>query len=201
MTSLRVGVLALQGAVSEHEAMLSRLGAIPVPVRKPEHLDTLDALIIPGGESTAIARLAAPTDLLGHIRDLIAAHNLPVLGTCAGLILLADDVTELGALEGYERIGGLDVTVRRNGYGGQLASFLADVELTDEATASVAFIRAPIIEQVGPHAHVIATHNGHAVAVRQGNIFGATFHPEITEDTTLHSAFLAVVAQAVNNRS
>jgi len=210
-----IGILALQGAVSEHADMLSALGADTRLVRRPEHLDGLDGLVIPGGESTAIARLAAPMGLLPAIRSRIDA-GLAVLGTCAGLILLADKVTEPGALADFDRVGGLDVTVRRNGYGGQLASFEAEVDIVAESdavggvsdpgssagsndstgahtTMNVAFIRAPIIDHVGGHATVVATHNGAPVAVRQDRIIGATFHPEITGDLTLHRAFLALL--------
>ena len=200
-----IGILALQGAVSEHADMLSALGASTRLVRRPEHLDGLDGLVIPGGESTAIARLAAPMGLLPAIRTRIDG-GLAVLGTCAGLILLSSEVTEPGALADFDRVGGLDVTVRRNGYGGQLASFEADVDVvsagtspgaashtTSHSTMNVAFIRAPIIDHVGENATVVATHNGAPVAVRQDRIIGATFHPEITGDLTLHRAFLALL--------
>ncbi|MGO3846431.1 pyridoxal 5'-phosphate synthase glutaminase subunit PdxT [Agrococcus casei] len=187
----RIGVLALQGAVSEHASMLSALGAEPVLVRRPEQLDGLDALVVPGGESSAVARMAARVDLLPAVRGCIDA-GMPVLGTCAGLILLAERVVDAGALDGFDRIGGLDVTVRRNGYGGQLASFEADVEL-DTASMHVAFIRAPIIEHVGSDARVLATHESRPVAVQQARVLAAAFHPEITGVDRLHRMLLSLI--------
>lgn len=188
----RVGVLALQGAVAEHSDVLRQLGASVVLARRPEQLDGLDALVVPGGESTAIARLAARVDLMPAIRSRVDA-GMPVLGTCAGLILLADRVLDAGALEGFDVIGGLDATVRRNGYGGQLASFEADVAWSDGSTLHVAFIRAPVIESVGPDARVLASLDGAPVAVAQGNIIAASFHPEITCETRLHRELLSLI--------
>lgn len=196
-----VGVLAVQGAVSEHANMLEQLGVTAVSVRKPEHLEGIDGLIIPGGESTAIARLAAPFGLLTEIRRRIETESLPVLGTCAGLILLARELTEEGALAGFERVSVLDVVVSRNAYGNQLDSFEAALELDDYSirqsphqgsTVSpvVAFIRAPKIVDVAPHVQVLARHNGEPVAVAAGRVIGATFHPEITGDLWLHSFFV-----------
>lgn len=196
----RIGVLALQGAVSEHTDMLSALGADVSLVRTPAQLDGLDGLVMPGGESTAIARLAAPMGLLRAIRAKLDGRDFGVLGTCAGLILLSDDIAEPGALAGFDRVGGLDVLVERNGYGGQLASFEADVECaaenfevgTDSAatTSHVAFIRAPIIRRVGAGVRVVATHQGNPVAVASGRIVAAAYHPEITGDLALHRYFM-----------
>lgn len=212
MNRPRIGVLALQGAVSEHANILTRLGAQAVPVRKPEHLEQLAGIIIPGGESTAIARLAAPFALLPAIRQRIDQGSLVALGTCAGLILLADSVNNSGPLEGFDRIGGLDITVDRNAYGNQLDSFEAALEITpefspathskdvgqhtfgeaapDSLSPTVAFIRAPRITAVGTRATVLARHNGEPVAVAQDNILGATFHPEISGEPFLHEFLL-----------
>lgn len=185
-------MLALQGAVAEHATVLQALEAETVQVRRPSQLAGLDALVVPGGESTAIARLAARDDLLPAVRAL-ADEGLPILGTCAGLILLADRVVDAGALEGFDTIGGLDVTVRRNGYGGQLASFEADVELADGARMRAAFIRAPIIDEVGAAAEVVAESDGRPVAVRQGRMLAAAYHPEVTGDPGLHRLLLDLV--------
>lgn len=190
-----IGVLAVQGAVSEHAAMLAQLGHPTVLVKKPEHLANLAGLIIPGGESTAIARLAAPFGLLPDVRKRIEQGTLSVLGTCAGLILLARDVVDPGALAGFDTIGGLDVSVARNAYGNQLDSFEAHIDLPTAHNSStrplVAFIRAPRITSVGEDVEVIARHNGEPVAVQAPGIIGATFHPEITGDLWLHSLFVS----------
>lgn len=200
MSPIHVGVLALQGAVSEHADILKALGAEVTAVRKPEHLERLDALIIPGGESTAIARLAAPFNLLPHIRKQIVEKQLAVLGTCAGLILLADRVNNEGALAGFDRVTGLDITVDRNAYGSQLDSFEADVEYVlptsgsgeagSQRTGQVAFIRAPRITAVGQAAVPVAWHDGEVVAIEQDRLIGATFHPEITGANFLHERLL-----------
>ncbi|WP_293695424.1 pyridoxal 5'-phosphate synthase glutaminase subunit PdxT [uncultured Agrococcus sp.] len=194
----RVGILALQGAIEEHSRLLRALGASVTPVRRPEQLTGLSGLVIPGGESTAIARLAASTGLLPAVRERVDT-GLAVLGTCAGLILLADHVLDADALAGFDRVGGLDVTVRRNGYGGQLESFEADADISVDGTPGdrmrAAFIRAPIIEAVGPGVATIVRHNGQPVAVQQGRLVAATFHPEITGENRLHRRFLDLAAQ------
>lgn len=195
-----VGVLALQGAVREHEALLHGLGVRTRRIRRPEELAGLAGLVIPGGESTAIARLARPTGLLAEVRALIDG-GLPVLGTCAGLILLADEVADPAALAGLPTVGGLDVTVRRNAFGAQLASGEAVVDLTeagsrDEETVSTpgrmrgVFIRAPRIERVGAGVRVLAVRGDEPVAVRQGAVVACTFHPELIPDDTLHRLWL-----------
>lgn len=191
----RIGVLALQGAVAEHRQMLDRLGADTVAVRRPEQLEELDGLVVPGGESTAIARLAAPMGLLPAVRARLEA-GMAVFGTCAGLILLSDRVADAKALSGFERIGGLNVTTRRNGYGRQLESFETMLEIGPdrESPRPVAFIRAPVIEDIGADVTVLARHGGYPVAVRQGRILAASFHPEITGDDRLHRHFLQMAA-------
>lgn len=216
MQHLNIGVLALQGAVSEHATILRDLGANVSLVKKPADLTGLQGLVIPGGESTAIARLAAPTRLLPAVRARIDSGSLAVFGTCAGLILLANEIVppdsalRQDALADFDRVGGLDIVVSRNAYGNHLDSFEAFVELypqrvpelespyTDLAFAKesaphlipAAFIRAPKIEKVGPLARVIAVHGSTVVTVTQGNVIGASFHPEITHNDLLHRSFV-----------
>jgi pyridoxal 5'-phosphate synthase pdxT subunit len=184
---VRVGVLAVQGNFREHAAMLRRLGAEVVAVRKPEELDGLDGLVVPGGESTAIARLIDVYGLEGAIREF----ERPVFGTCAGLIMLD-----------REHLGLVDLTVRRNAYGRQVASFETDLALagTDEPLRGV-FIRAPRVEAVGPEVEVLAEHDGEPVLVRQGRFLAATFHPELTHDTRVHELFLEAVREEANVRA
>jgi len=183
----KIGVLALQGNVREHAATLARLGAEVVEVRKPEELVGLDGLVIPGGESTAIARLIA----LYGLEDGIRRFAGPVLGTCAGMILL-----------GRDHLGEVDVTVERNGFGRQVASFEADVELADDdEPLRGVFIRAPRVTDVGPGVEVLAEHNGEPVLLRQGRFLVASFHPELTEDTRVHELFLNLVKEEANVRA
>jgi pyridoxal 5'-phosphate synthase pdxT subunit len=179
--ALRIGVLALQGNFREHAAVLRRLGAEPIEVRKPEELHGLDGLIVPGGESTAIRRLMR----VYALEEPILAFQAPVFGTCAGLILL--DRAHLGLL---------DVDATRNAYGRQVASFEADVELQgeDEPLRGV-FIRAPRIADTGPRVEVLGTLDGEAVLVREGRFLAASFHPELTDDTRVHERFLELVRE------
>jgi 5'-phosphate synthase pdxT subunit len=191
-----VGVLALQGDFREHLAVLAELGAKGVPVRRESELDRVDGLIIPGGESTVMDKLARAFGLAGPLKERIAA-GLPVYGTCAGLILLADTV--LDAVDGQQTIGGLDVTVRRNAFGNQLESFETDltVEGFEGPLVHAVFIRAPVVETVGEKAtSMAALEDGRIVAVRQGNLMGTSFHPEITGELRFHRAFLDTVAAA-----
>ena len=184
---MKIGVLAVQGNFREHVAMLRRLGADVVEVRKPEELDGLDGLVIPGGESTAIGRLIDVYGLEGAIR----AFARPIFGTCAGLIMLDREHLDL-----------VDLTVRRNAYGRQVASFEADLELAgeDEPLRGV-FIRAPRVEATGPEVEVLAEHDGEPVLVRHGRFLAATFHPELTDDTRVHELFLAAVMEEANVRA
>lgn len=189
---LTVGVLALQGDVREHVVALEALGATAVRVRRVEELDRCDALVLPGGESTTIARLARTFDLLGPLRERIAG-GMPVLGTCAGMILLADRV--LDGEPGQQTVGGLDVTVRRNAFGRQVDSFETDVTMSGLAEpVHAVFIRAPWVEEVGPGVEVLARAAGHAVAVRQGPLLATSFHPEVGGDLRVHRVFLDGVA-------
>ena len=186
---VRVGVLALQGAFREHLLMLGSLGVDSRKVTRSEHLSGLDAIILPGGESTAMVRVAAGTDLFCRLRESIAA-GLPVFGTCAGLILLADRLSD-DSLGGYERLGGLDITVARNAYGRQRESFTAALHIEGfERTFDGTFIRAPQILDISPTTEVLARCEGRPVLVRQGNVWAGSFHPELGGDLRLHAAFL-----------
>ena len=179
---MRIGVLAVQGNFREHAAMLRRLGAEPVEVRKPEQLEGLDGLIIPGGESTAIMRLVRLYGLEDAIRDF----QQPVFGTCAGLIVLD-----------REHLGLVDVEVARNAYGRQVFSFEADLHLAGEnEPLRGVFIRAPQVEATGSDAEVLAELDGKPVLLRQGRFLVATFHPELTDDTRVHELFLDAVREA-----
>ncbi|WP_217183972.1 pyridoxal 5'-phosphate synthase glutaminase subunit PdxT [Streptomyces sp. AC495_CC817] len=188
--SPKVGVLALQGDVREHAALLAGLGADVAPVRRPEELEAVSGLVIPGGESSVIDKLSRIFGLQEPIRAAIG-RGMPMLGTCAGLILLADEVVD--AIEGQESFGGLDVVVRRNAFGRQVESFEAELDVPElgQAPVKAAFIRGPVVESVGSAASVLsALPDGRVVAVEQGNLLGLSFHPEITGETRFHSRFL-----------
>ena len=189
---MKVGILALQGAFAEHFGALQRLDVEATQVYLPKHLDSLDALIIPGGESTAISRLMADFDLVRPIRGL-ATEGLPIMGTCAGLVLLATDVTD----NSVPTLGVMDIKVKRNAFGRQVDSFETDLAvpvLGQEAFRAV-FIRAPVIEEVGSGVEVLARlPDGVAVAARQGKLVGCAFHPELTEDLRFHRYFLEIAA-------
>ncbi|MGH3692031.1 MAG: pyridoxal 5'-phosphate synthase glutaminase subunit PdxT, partial [Microbacterium sp.] len=177
--------------VREHAALLAQLGADVVLVRRPEELSSVDGLVIPGGESSVIDKLSRIFGMQGPIRDAITA-GMPVLGTCAGLIMLADDVVD--AIDGQQSFGGLDVVVRRNAFGRQVESFeaLLDVPAFGAEPVSAAFIRGPVVESVGPNAEALAAlPDGRVVAVEQGNLLGLSFHPEITGEKRFHERFLA----------
>ncbi|MGV9193044.1 pyridoxal 5'-phosphate synthase glutaminase subunit PdxT [Microbacterium sp. MC2] len=192
--TLRVGVLALQGDVREHTRVLTGLGAEVVPVRRPEDLASLAGLVLPGGESSVIDKLSRAFGLREPLRDAIGA-GLPVYGTCAGLILLADRIVD--GIAGQQTFGGLDVTVRRNAFGGQVESFETDLDVPvlDAAPVRAAFIRAPLVESVGAEVDVLATlADGRIVAVEQGAVMGTSFHPEVTGETRFHARFLARAA-------
>jgi 5'-phosphate synthase pdxT subunit len=184
---VRIGVLALQGNFREHAAMLRRLGADVVEVRKPEQLEGIDGLVIPGGESTAIMRLAR----LYGIDEALRGFDRPVFGTCAGMILLDRD-----------HLGLADIRVRRNAFGRQVASFEADLDIGhgDEPVRAV-FIRAPWIEDAGSDVEVLAEVDGHPVLAREGRILVAAFHPELTDDTRIHELFLNQVREGMSVRA
>ena len=193
-----IGILALQGGFSEHEAALQRLGADTCEVRKPEHLEDLHGLIIPGGESTTLGHLIAEYKLHGPLKSLSA--RIPIWGTCAGLILLARDTPGLV----YPNLNVLNLTVRRNGYGRQVNSFRTDarVPAIGSTPFPAIFIRAPVIDELGPEVKILSrlpsgSHNGSKrgtpIAVRQGRILATTFHPELTQDDRFHRYFLKLV--------
>jgi 5'-phosphate synthase pdxT subunit len=181
---MKAGVLALQGDFREHAAMLSACGATPVLVRTPEDLAEVGCLAIPGGESTTISKLARRHDLVEPIRDRAAA-GMPILGTCAGMIVMARDVAG-----GQPLLELMDIGVERNAYGRQVDSFESDVEVRDVGTVRGVFIRAPRVVRVGPEVDVVAEHAGTPVVVRQGSLVAATFHPEIAGDHRLHRRLL-----------
>ena len=192
----RVGVLALQGDFREHIAVLRSLGADAVPVKRPEELERVTGLVIPGGESSVMDKLSRMFVLAEPLKAAIAA-GMPVYGTCAGLIMLADTV--LDAIEGQQTLGGFDLVVRRNAFGSQLDSFETDLEVPvlDGPPVHAVFIRAPIVEKVGQSARALASlPDGRVVAVEQGALLGTSFHPEMTGDTRFHEYFLRTVARA-----
>jgi 5'-phosphate synthase pdxT subunit len=191
---LPVGILALQGDVREHLLVLRELGADAVPVRRESELDRVAGLVIPGGESTVMDKLSRQFELADPLRGRIAS-GMPVYGTCAGLIMLADTV--LDAIPGQQSLGGLDIAVRRNAFGNQLDSFETDLVIPElgEPALHAVFIRAPVVESVGTRASVLsALPDGRVVAVEQGNLLGTSFHPEMTDDYRFHERFLARVA-------
>ncbi|MFD5183462.1 pyridoxal 5'-phosphate synthase glutaminase subunit PdxT [Streptomyces sp. NPDC058372] len=190
-----VGVLALQGDVPEHLSALTASGARAATVRRPEELARLDGLVLPGGESTTISKLAALFGLTEPLRARIA-EGMPVYGTCAGMILLADKILDPHA--GQETFGGIDMIVRRNAFGRQNESFEAAVPVTGIEGPPVdgVFIRAPWVESTGAATEVLATYGGHPVAVRQGNALATSFHPELTGDHRLHGYFTELVRAA-----
>jgi pyridoxal 5'-phosphate synthase pdxT subunit len=184
---MRIGVLAVQGNFREHAAMLRRLGADVVEVRKPEQLEGLDGLIVPGGESTTFMRLMR----LYGLDEAVRSFGGPVFGTCAGMIVLDRRHLDL-----------IDLEVDRNAYGRQVASFEADLRLTgEEAPLRGVFIRAPRVRDHGPDVEVLAEHDGEPVLLRQGRLLVASFHPELTEDTRVHELFLDQVREATSVRA
>jgi 5'-phosphate synthase pdxT subunit len=201
MSAPTIGVLALQGDVREHLAMLERAGARAVKVRRPEELEHLDGIVMPGGESTTMHKLARAFDLFEPLRDALRG-GMPAFGTCAGMILLADRIE--GGTTDQETFGGLDVVVRRNAFGRQVDSFEAELAVTGfDAPFHAMFIRAPWVEKVGHDVQVVATvaageAMGRIVAVRQAHLLATSFHPEITGDHRFHQLFVEQVAQVVN---
>ena len=195
MSKPLIGVFALQGNVREHVAMLHEVGADAIGVRRPAELDRVDGLVLPGGESTTMYKLARSFELFEPLQKAIA-DGLPVFGTCAGMIMLADEIT--GGITGQETLGGLDVTVRRNAFGRQVDSFEAELGFAAfETPYHAVFIRAPWVERVGRDVEVLATVDSdgtdHAVAVRRDKILATSFHPELTGDSRLHGYFTDLV--------
>ncbi|MCP2340867.1 pyridoxal 5'-phosphate synthase glutaminase subunit PdxT [Actinomadura rupiterrae] len=201
MTSVpTIGVLALQGDVREHARALEEAGARTLPVRRPEELESVDGLVIPGGESTTMWRLARSFELLEPLRKRIEA-GMPAYGSCAGMIMLADRIE--GGAAGQETAGGIDMTVRRNAFGRQVDSFEAPVQLTGmgDTPYHAVFIRAPWVERVGEAVEVLGRAEsgpnvGRIVAVRQGRLMATSFHPELTGDHRVHHYFAELVRRA-----
>jgi 5'-phosphate synthase pdxT subunit len=191
-----IGVLALQGDFREHIAIVRQLGVEAIPVKRPAELAAVAGLIIPGGESSVIDKLSRLFGMAEPLRSAITS-GLPVYGTCAGLIMLADTV--LDAIDGQQTLGGFDLVVRRNAFGSQLDSFETDIEVPvlGEPDVHAIFIRAPVVESLGPKATSLAAlPDGRVVAVEQDNLLGTSFHPEMTGDTRFHEYFLRKVRAA-----
>lgn len=187
-----IGVLALQGDVREHLAAVRIAGGTAVPVKTREEIAQVDALIIPGGESTTVGKLLVRFDLLEAVRNM-PEQGKPIFGTCTGMILLAKDIAE----SDQPRLALLDVTVRRNAFGRQIDSFEEDLVVSAIAGGPVraVFIRAPYIERVGDNVEVLAEHDGHPVMVREGLLLASAFHPELTDDPRIHQYFLNMVRE------
>ena len=198
MSGPRIGVLALQGDVREHDRALSAAGATTVHVRRVEDLDRLDGLVLPGGESTTISRLLEVFELLEPLRRQVR-DGLPVYGSCAGMILLADEV--LDGRPDQQGVGGLDVVVRRNAFGRQVDSFETDLPFQGVGDVHAVFIRAPWVERTGAGVQVLAAvpgdgpAAGRVVAVRQGRVLATSFHPELTGDDRVHRLFVEMVKE------
>lgn len=194
MSGPKVGVLALQGDTREHLAALREAGAEASTVRRPAELDSVAGLVIPGGESTAISHLLRVFSLFEPLRTALA-DGLPVYGSCAGMILLASEITDAGA-PGREAVplGAIDMTVRRNAFGRQVDSFEDDLDFAGlDSPIHAVFIRAPWVERVGPGVEVLASVGGHPVAVRQGAALATAFHPEVTGDHRVHQMFVGML--------
>jgi 5'-phosphate synthase pdxT subunit len=189
-TGPTIGVLALQGDVREHLAALRSLGADPLSVRRPAELAACDGLVIPGGESTTMVKLARIFDLLEPLREAVRG-GLPAFGTCAGMILLASEV--LDGRHDQKLLGGLDITVRRNAFGSQVHSFEEDLAVEGVGTVHGVFIRAPWVERAGPSVEVLAEVGEHPVAVRSGHLLATSFHPELTGDGRMHAYFVSMM--------
>ena len=199
MTAPTIGVLALQGDVREHLRMLTTAGATALTVRRREELDRVDGLILPGGESTTMHKLAVAFELFEPLRERIR-EGMPAFGTCAGMIMLADRIE--GGIAGQETLGGLDITVRRNAFGRQVDSFEADLDFAAfDSPFHAVLIRAPWVEKVGDGVEVLARIEagddaGRIVAVRQGPVLATSFHPEISGDDRLHRLFVGLARAA-----
>ena len=191
---MKVGVLALQGDVREHIASLLACDVDAVAIRRAEELESIDALVLPGGESTTIAQLAEVFGIFDLIKDKING-GMPVYGSCAGMILLANQI--LDAKVGQKTFGGLDITVRRNAFGRQVDSFESDIAFNDgsDQTIRAVFIRAPWVEKIGATVEVLASVDSHPVAVRSKTALATSFHPELTGDNRIHRYFIEQVAR------
>ena len=196
---MNIGILALQGAFAAHQRVLTDLGASVTLVRGVEDVDGLDGIVLPGGESTTMSMLLDSSGIAPPLRERVR-HGFPAFGTCAGLILLAEKIVDGRADQ--QQVGGLAITARRNGYGRQIDSFEASISVSEaENTFEMngVFIRAPRIEEVTGDVEVLGTVNGEVVLVRQRNILGATFHPELSDDHRVHEMFLKMVSRCHND--
>lgn len=192
-----IGVLALQGAFAAHVGAVRELGCDSREVRLPDDLVGLDGLILPGGESTTMSNLLRSSGLHEPIVDFVR-RGRPVFGTCAGMILLADQI--LDGRDDQIALGGLDITVRRNGYGRQVDSFETDLDVTSfDGPFHAVFIRAPLIERRGAGVEVLAEHDGRAVLVRESNVLASSFHPELTRDGRVHAIFVNMVEECASS--
>jgi 5'-phosphate synthase pdxT subunit len=188
-----IGILALQGAFRAHEIALRKCGARTQQVRTPDDLDRVDALVMPGGESTTMSHLLATSNLFDPIAKRLS-DEMPVFGTCAGMILLAENVYD--ARPDQRSFEALDIDVRRNAYGRQIDSFECDLTVADlDGAFHAVFIRAPRVERIGEGVEVLAAHDGDPVLVRQGRMLAASFHPELTPDARIHERFLSMVTE------
>ena len=194
---MRIGVLALQGAVSEHIDMLKKAGAEGVPIKKTEQLQNIEGIIIPGGESTTIGKLMRTYGFIEALRNF-SRDGKPIFGTCAGLILIAKEIS--GQEEAHLQL--MDITVSRNAFGRQRESFETDLTVKGiDGPVRAVFIRAPIIERAGNEVEILATFNGQIVAARQGHLLAASFHPELTDDCRMHEYFLRMAKESAKAAS
>jgi len=194
--TVRIGVLALQGAVAEHIRCIEACGAEGVAIKRAHQLDEIDGLIIPGGESTTIGKLMKEYDFIDAIRAFSAARK-PIFGTCAGLIVIAQRITG----QDWAHLGLMDITVSRNAFGRQRESFETDLDVKGiEGKVRAVFIRAPLITETGPDVDILSAYNGQVVAARQGHLLATSFHPELTDDTRLHAYFLDMIQAGSTNR-
>jgi len=196
---VNIGILALQGAFAAHQRVLTDLGASVTLVRGVEDVNDLDGIVLPGGESTTMSMLLDSSGITAPLRERVR-NGFPAFGTCAGLILLAEKIVDGRADQ--QQLGGLAITARRNGYGRQIDSFEASISVSEAGNTFAmngVFIRAPRIEEVTGDVEVLGTVNGDAVLVRQGNILGATFHPELSDDHRVHEMFLKMVSRCHND--
>ena len=196
---MNIGILALQGAFAAHQRVLTDLGASVTLVRGVEDVNDLDGIVVPGGESTTMSMLLDSSGITAPLRERVR-NGFPAFGTCAGLILLAEKIVDGRADQ--QQLGGLAITARRNGYGRQIDSFEASISVSEAGNTFAmngVFIRAPRIEEVTGDVEVLGTVNGDAVLVRQGNILGATFHPELSDDHRVHEMFLKMVSRCHND--
>ena len=193
---MKVGVLALQGDVREHISSLIACGVEPISVRRPSEIDQIEALVLPGGESTTIAQLSEVFGIYGQLKQRIQ-EGMPVYGSCAGMILLANEI--LDSKVGQKTFGGLNITVRRNAFGRQVDSFESDISFNDGLSDLVraVFIRAPWVESLGDGVEVLASVGNHPVAVRSKSLLATSFHPELTGDHRIHRYFIEEVARPV----